>query len=249
MGAGNSGAPVLNVRGEVIGMVAATLAGEPAAGNYSASPAAPLSVQVYDKSTYRLGSNAQQNGNTRSTSTQVNVQQNAAGNATASRSVTPQSLPVEQILLDRAAAQPRTVLPGGNTGFAIPVNEFKSIIETLKAGKNVVHAWLGLDLEDIDNAHEEKGVVRLERQVRVRSLFADSIALKSGGIQVGDIILKMNGKPVHTVNEARSTILVVMKPGQKVEIELQRNGKTRVVTLTAEDRPTIIPPRRSFAGE
>ena len=310
IGAGTSGAPVLNVRGEVIGMVAAALSNEQAAYTYdSASRIQSNNTPLYQnsllpqfKSNSKIEINPQptqpgsQNSrspqsiygtntlqdqpkqpnlpNSRGNGSQTTVppigQKTVPGtqptrgralNSTTQKNSATDNIvtlpgphlitaptPTASVLLTDVfvqqdpAVQSQHVGTSSNSGFAIPVNEFKSIIEELKLGKNIVHAWLGFDLEDIDNAREEKGIVRLGRQVRIRGLFADSPAVKAGGTQVGDIITQLNGRPVHTVNETRAAILVGMKPGQKAEIELQHNGITKVVTFNAEARPAVIPP-------
>lgn len=50
------------------------------------------------------------------------------------------------------------------------------------------------------------------------------------GIQVGDVITKLNGKPVKTLDDLR-TVIRPLRPGNRVTVELLRGGKTLTFTL------------------
>ncbi len=278
VGAGTSGAPILNARGEVIGMIAAALAPEPTPSassgyvdasfqtrNGTISPSAPVNNSAPSAPTHQtLGNNAA-----------ASVRTTAAGNAATrllaettyfwnGKSVLRYSADGFQTGTVYAqggngnkttvfvpdtgvnAPRPLTVSPG--TGFAIPINAMKDVIEELKAGKDIVHAWLGVALDDIDNAQEDNGAIRLNSQVRVRGVYANSPASKLG-IQPSDILVSLNGKQVHTTSEVRAVILP-MKAGQKV-VAIARHGEKLVtINLTLETQPTprpvLLPPGTEY---
>ncbi len=70
----------------------------------------------------------------------------------------------------------------------------------------------------------------------VGDVTANSPAQKSG-LQNGDIILQLNGKPVTDANELRMNISM-MAPGTSVNLKVLRNGATRDLTATLGELPT-----------
>jgi serine protease Do len=60
---------------------------------------------------------------------------------------------------------------------------------------------------------------------------------QEGGVQRGDIILELNGKPVADSNQLRMTISM-MQPGTAVTLKLVRNGSPREMTVKLAEMPT-----------
>ncbi len=137
---------------------------------------------------------------------------------------------------------PATLPASSSSGYAIPVNAMKSVLDELKTGHNVVHAWLGLSLEDADNARYENGIVSVDRQVKVAGVYDRSPASKAGLTQTGDILTGLNDIAVHTSNDVRAAVLLRFKPGQSVTAHLLRAGKSLDVSMTLEAAPTDVPP-------
>lgn len=108
----------------------------------------------------------------------------------------------------------------------VPTDAFQKEWEQLVAGKNVgrpVGVELGLVPEDSADAPTVKSVVE------------NSPAAKAG-IQAGDVILKFNDEQVHTFDDLIH-MLAGTEPGQKVPVEVQRDGKTLTLTVTFSRRP------------
>jgi S1-C subfamily serine protease len=60
---------------------------------------------------------------------------------------------------------------------------------------------------------------------------------QESGIQRGDIILELNGKPVSDSNQLRMTISM-MTPGSSVNLKTLRNGDERDLTVKLAEMPT-----------
>ena len=146
------------------------------------------------------------------------------------------------------ALTPATAPASTSSGFAIPVNAMKSVLDTLKSGKNVVHAWLGMNLEDVDNARADNGIVRLDKQVKISGIYDRSPASKAGLKLAGDILVGLDETPVHTSNDVRSAILLRFKPGQNITAHLLRAGKPLDISLTLESLPAPVPPLLTAPG-
>jgi putative serine protease PepD len=117
-------------------------------------------------------------------------------------------------------------------GFAIPVNEAKSIADQLIADGTAEHAFLGVSARDTvaqDGAAKRAGA-------QIAELTADAPAAKAG-IEQGDIVVAIDGESVDS-----STALVAQirerKAGEKVTLTIIRDGKRQDVSVTLAARPS-----------
>jgi serine protease Do len=123
-------------------------------------------------------------------------------------------------------------------GFAVPVNTVHDIAEQLIEHGRVRRARLGVQytaaspalIEALDLPHGA---------AQVMSVVEGSAADKAG-IREGDVITAIDGKPLSNSLEL-STRIAGMKPGQTVEITLNRAGEERTVTVTlgASEEETV----------
>lgn len=115
-------------------------------------------------------------------------------------------------------------------GFAIPIDYAYSIAQQIISGEDPSHAQLGVTLVTINSAMAEQYGFDVDAGAYVNSVVEKSAADKAG-IQEGDIIVKIDGKDV---TSSSSVILNVRshKPGDKISIELVRDGKTQTVDVT-----------------
>lgn len=117
-------------------------------------------------------------------------------------------------------------------GFAIPVNNVKTVVdEIVKRGYVSGRVRIGITYRVISEEFaEEMGVPSGLRVVEV----ADGTGA-DGIVQVGDIVMKMDGQEVRTVPEI-AEILAAKKPGDTVDLELFRveNERKQALTVTVE---------------
>lgn len=135
-------------------------------------------------------------------------------------------------------------------GFAIPINKAKQIAERLIKEGKVTYPWLGIrgyaitsDMLDYIKFPVQKGVVIAEV---VPGGPADKAGLKGGNrviyvdstqiIVGGDIITKIDGKPVESMEELRSEVQK-RKVGDIVIITYVRDGKEYTVKIKLEAMP------------
>src|SRR5215471_5269187 len=121
-------------------------------------------------------------------------------------------------------------------GFAVPANLARQVMDQILKNGKVVRAYLGILPQDVTpsmakafGAKEAKGVV-------VSDVTPSSPA-QENGIQRGDIILELNGKPVTDSNQLRNSISM-MPPGTGVKLKTLRNGSERDVTVKLGEMPT-----------
>lgn len=121
-------------------------------------------------------------------------------------------------------------------GFAVPVNLARTVMdEILKTGK-VTRAYLGVVPQDVTPAIAKAFGVKESAGALIGDVTADGPAQKSG-LQKGDIVLQLNGKPVEDANQLRMNISM-MRPGTTVNLKVFRNGADREFTVTLGELPT-----------
>jgi S1-C subfamily serine protease len=107
-----------------------------------------------------------------------------------------------------------------------------------------VSAWTALGRADDDAkqkpAEGQTGFlgVMLDENVDLPTItgFADNSPAEKAGLKSGDVIVKLQDKPVKT----RDDVLEIMgktKPGEKVPVTVKRDGKEQTVNVTLGTRP------------
>jgi len=121
-------------------------------------------------------------------------------------------------------------------GFAVPVNLAHQVMDQiLKSGK-VVRAYMGIVPQDMTPEMAKAFHEKEARGVVVGDVSPNSPA-QEGGIQRGDIILEVNGKPVADSNQLRMNISL-MHPGTRIQLKLLRNGGEKDMSLKLAEMPT-----------
>lgn len=127
-------------------------------------------------------------------------------------------------------------------GFAIPINDVSQVInDILTHGYATNRPFLGVSLKDstysTNNGYYSGLFGMMGGQIQygatVVSIVEDSAAEKAG-IEVGDIIVSIDGNVVSTASEAVSEI-ANYNVDDKIEIGLIRNNRTKTVTVTLEE--------------
>lgn len=118
-------------------------------------------------------------------------------------------------------------------GFAIPINVVRDLLPQLRAGK-VVRGRIGVSVQDVPR--ERPALEELGLKQRTGALVAqvqkDTPAAKAG-IEPGDVITEVNGKPV-TSRDELIRIVTATKPGTTIPVKLLRDKKERTVSVTVE---------------
>jgi serine protease Do len=126
---------------------------------------------------------------------------------------------------------------GGNVGigFAIPINMAKSVMVKLISGGKILRGYLGLLPQDIDDDLAKALKLKTTKGCLVGDVTADGPADK-GGIQRGDVILKIDGQSIENSTQLR-TIVAQKKPGTTVTISLIRDRAEKDVKVKLGEHP------------
>ncbi len=132
---------------------------------------------------------------------------------------------------------------GGFMGisFAIPIDEAIRISDILRTNGRVVRGRIGVTITDLNKELAESiGFSGRPRGVLVRGLDPNAPAAQSG-IEVGDVILKINEKDIEKGADLTRTISEV-RPGTRVRLVIWHKGVTREINVPVVEIET---PRKS----
>ena len=117
-----------------------------------------------------------------------------------------------------------------NIGYAIPINNVKSILGDLKEKGHVTgRAALGVTLADVQSESSKQRYNVDETGVYISSLVSGGAAEKAG-FMVGDRLLKVDDTEVSTSSEVK-VILLKHKAGDTVTITFDRDGEEKKITF------------------
>ncbi|EKE13050.1 MAG: protease Do [uncultured bacterium] len=117
-----------------------------------------------------------------------------------------------------------------NIAFSIPINTVKEALNVFKTtGKFPAKAYLGVGYQVI--SQQIALLNQVPQGMYVVNVVSGSPAEKAG-IQVGDIIFKIDGNTVGDNSEALSTIISGKKPGDTISLDIWRNGETKNINVT-----------------
>jgi len=120
---------------------------------------------------------------------------------------------------------------GGYMGvsFAIPIDVARNVEDQLIKSGRVVRGRIGVTIQDVNAQLAQSFGLDRPRGALVSSVERDGPAAKAG-VQPGDVILGVNGKPIERYGELSGTI-AAMKPGSEAGLEVWRSGKKESVTV------------------
>ena len=126
---------------------------------------------------------------------------------------------------------------GGFMGvsFAIPIDVAMDVSNQLKTGGKVSRGWLGVVIQEVNKDLAESFGLDKPAGALVAQVLDDGPAAK-GGLQVGDVILSMNGQPI-IMSADLPHLVGALKAGSKATLEVVRAGKRKTLDLTVGDIP------------
>jgi S1-C subfamily serine protease len=136
-------------------------------------------------------------------------------------------------------------------GFAIPINLAKQVFPQLIQKGKVAHAYIGITTAAISPTIVKDLKLPSPTGALVQAVQsgspADKAGLRAGKtptstqlIAGGDLIVGIDGKPVHTPQDI-ATAIGDNKPGQAVTIQFYRGHTKKSATVTLADRPAKAP--------
>jgi S1-C subfamily serine protease len=135
-------------------------------------------------------------------------------------------------------------------GFAVPSNTVREVVDDLMEDGRADHAYLGVTMSDISEELAEQfnlpanGALIAEV---VPNGPADDAGLRGGDNDVivngetytigGDVVTEADGQAIESADELRA-IIAEKEPGDRLELQVQRDGETETVSVELGRRPT-----------
>ena len=126
---------------------------------------------------------------------------------------------------------------GGFMGlsFAIPIDVALDVSNQLKKDGKVNRGWLGVVIQEVNKDLAESFGLDKPAGALVAQVLEDGPAAK-GGLQVGDVILSMNGQPI-VMSADLPHLVGSLKDGATAKLDIIRNGKRQSLDVTVGALP------------
>ncbi len=137
---------------------------------------------------------------------------------------------------------------GGYQGlsFAIPIDVAVRIKDQIVATGKVQHAKLGVSLQDVGQSFADAFKLQSPDGALVANVERGSAAEKAG-LKAGDVIRKVNGQSLISGGDL-SAIVAIAKPGDRLTMDVWRDGKDMQVTATLASAKADPASRDNLAG-
>lgn len=122
-------------------------------------------------------------------------------------------------------------------GFAIPVKLALEVMKSIIEHGQVIRGWLGVEVQSLTQELAESFGQEGRPGIVVAGVYRDGPAARAG-LQPGDLILSIDG--VQSA-DGRSSMNQVARarPGEKIDIDILRNGKPLTLTAEVGMRPPV----------
>ena len=114
-----------------------------------------------------------------------------------------------------------------NIGFAIPIDQVRSIFESIITNGYIVKPYIGVTVSDVSSESQSYG---LPQGAAVRSVTENGPAAEAG-LQENDIITAVNGETITGSNDLVK-LVKASAAGDTLELTVYRQGQTTTLTLT-----------------
>ena len=120
-------------------------------------------------------------------------------------------------------------------GFAIPINSISSLLSSMEEGISIERPYLGIQLVNLTNtfALQYYYNIRISSNIEygaVLSYVENNKSANKAGLQVGDVIVELDGKKIDDVSHFKYE-LYKHKLGDEITIKYYRGNKLNEVTI------------------
>jgi len=123
-------------------------------------------------------------------------------------------------------------------GFAIPINLARTVMDQLVKTGHVERAVMGIGITDADENDAAAVGLKQITGVGVRSYSDDDSPAKKAGIELGDVIVALDGQPIDNTPQLQQKV-AFKKPGESVEITvLRQGGERKTITVRLARAPS-----------
>jgi serine protease DegQ len=122
-------------------------------------------------------------------------------------------------------------------GFAIPGNVAKQVMEQIVQSGSVTRGWIGVGVQDITKELAESLKLPRATGALVSEVLRGSPA-DQGGVQPGDVLIAVNGKPVAD-SSGMLNLIAALQPGQQAILKVFRGQEEAQLNVVVGRRPKL----------
>lgn len=132
---------------------------------------------------------------------------------------------------------------GGNVGigFAIPVNMARLSLEQILDHGEVKRGQLGVVIQNLTPALAEAFGLHAQQRGAVIAQIQNDSAADKAGLQDGDIIIEVDGKPIRGAAQLRNAV-GLQRIGSKIKVKVLREGRPQAVVAVLQSGQKRSPP-------
>jgi serine protease Do len=136
--------------------------------------------------------------------------------------------------------------PGGGNigiGFAVPINMARRVMEQLVQNGEVRRGRIGVVVQDLATHAGQSGT---PTEGAVVAEVASGSPAEQAGIQKGDIVIAVDGRPIRSATQLRNSVGLT-PVGQRIHLTLARNGVEKAVSVEVaptNDNTATVPNER-----
>jgi len=121
-------------------------------------------------------------------------------------------------------------------GFAVPSNIVSKITEDLISFGAVQRGWMGINIQNVTSVLAKENDLDVNEGAYVAGFGdnPDRSAAKAAGIKEGDVVVKIDDAAIKS-SSALIEYVGRKRPGDKIEVTVNRKGKTLVVPVTLKN--------------
>ena len=122
-------------------------------------------------------------------------------------------------------------------GFAIPVNVARQALQDIVQNGRVVRGWIGVESTALPPELAENLGAASAQGVIITGVLNGGPAARAG-MRPGDVVTRINGRPIRTVAELRAGI-TALRPGIAATFTALRQGQNVEMQLVPGQRPSV----------
>lgn len=131
---------------------------------------------------------------------------------------------------------------GQSLGFAIPVNQAKTVIDSVKKYGKIIRPWLGVryvqlnaEIAKANKLEYEYGALIIRGEGKDDLAIVPASPAAKAGLAENDIILEVNGKKLAEENSLVQEV-AKFKPGDEITLKISHDGVEKMIKIKLEER-------------